>query len=102
MAKYGGLAWDVVFAGELVGSYKPDPKVYLMAANLLGLEPHEVMMTAAHNQDLIAAKNAGLSAAFVTRPDEHGSGGRKPDLHAAPEVDVAASDFIELATKLGV
>ena len=101
MAKYGGLPWDCVFAGELVGSYKPDPKVYLMAANLLGLEPHEVMMTAAHNQDLIAAKNAGLSAAFVTRPDEHGAGGRKPDLQAAPEVDIEATDFIDLAAKLG-
>lgn len=102
MAKYGGLPWDVVFAGELVGSYKPDPKVYLMAANLLGLEPDEVMMTAAHGGDLIAAKNTGLSTAFVTRPDEFGSSGRKPDLAAPPEADVAASDFIDLAAKLGV
>jgi len=102
MAKYGGLPWDCVFAGELAGSYKPDPKVYLMATNLLGLEPHEVMMIAAHNHDLIAAKNTGLSTGFVARPDEYGSGDRKPDLHAAPEVDVAVSDFIELATKLGV
>lgn len=102
MAKYGGLPWDVVFAGELVGSYKPDPKVYLMAANLLGLEPDEVMMTAAHGGDLIAAKNTGLSTAFVTRPDEFGSSGRKPGLAAPPEADVAASDFIDLAAKLGV
>jgi 2-haloacid dehalogenase len=101
MAKYAGLPWDCVFTGELVGSYKPDPKVYLMAANLLNLQPHEVMMTAAHNNDLIAAKKAGLSTGFVTRPTEFGSGGKQPDLQAAPEVDIAAADFVELASKLG-
>ena len=38
---------DCVFAGLLAGSYKPDPKIYLLAAELLGIEPHELMMTAA-------------------------------------------------------
>jgi 2-haloacid dehalogenase len=102
MAKYGGLPWDCVLAGELAGSYKPDPKVYLMVGELLGIEPHEVMMTAAHNHDLIAAKNTGLSTAFVTRPDEYGVSARKPDLVAAPEADVSATDFIDLAAQLGV
>ena len=102
MAKYGGLPWDVVFSGDLVKSYKPDPKVYLSAANLLNLEPHEVMMTAAHNGDLLSAQKYGLSTAFVARPTEYGTGERKADLEAAEGINVGATSFIDLAHKLGV
>jgi 2-haloacid dehalogenase len=102
MAKYGGLPWDVVFSGDLVSSYKPDPKVYLSAANLLNLEPHEVMMTAAHNGDLLSAQESGLSTAFVARPTEYGDSDRNPDLEAADGLDVGATSFIDLAQKLGV
>ena len=102
MAKYGKLPWDVVLAGELAGSYKPDPKVYMLAVNSLNLEPHEVMMTAAHLHDLHAAANSGLSTGFVSRPTEYGNGERKPDLEADDSIDVAATSFIELAKKLGV
>jgi len=102
MAKYGGLQWDCVLDGELAGSYKPDPKIYLMVGELLGIEPQEVMMTAAHNHDLIAAKQTGLSTAFVSRPDEYGVSARKPDLVAAAEADVSATDFVDLAIQLVV
>ena len=102
MAKYGGLPWDVIFSGDLVRSYKPDPKVYLSTANLLNLEPHEVMMTAAHNGDLLSAQNYGLTTAFVARPTEYGKGGRKADLEPAPGIDVGANSFIDLAHKLGI
>ena len=102
MAKYGGLQWDCVLDGELAGSYKPDPKIYLMVGELLGIEPQEVMMTAAHNHDLIAAKQTGLSTAFVSRPDEYGVSARKPDLVAAAEADVSATDFVDLAVQLVV
>ncbi len=101
MAKYGGLPWDVVLAGENAQSYKPDPKVYLMSATMLGLEPREVMMGAAHLNDLYAAAKAGLSTGFVARPTEYGNGDRKPDLEATPDIDVAANSFIELAQKMG-
>ncbi len=73
-----------------------------MAANLLNLEPREVMMTAAHNGDLLAARDAGLSTAFVARPTEYGTGGRAPDLEAAAGIDVGAASFVNLARKLGV
>lgn len=102
MAKYGGLPWDVVLAGELAGTYKPDPKVYLKAVELLGLEPHELMMTAAHVHDLHGAAKVGLSTGFVARPTEYGNSGRKVDLEADESINVAGTDFIELARKLGV
>ncbi len=102
MAKYGGLPWDVVLSAENFQSYKPDPKVYLGAAELLGLKPHEVMMSAAHTHDLHAAAAVGLSTGFVARPDEYGSGARKAETEADDSIDVAASDYIDFAEKMGV
>ncbi len=72
MAKWGGLPWDFMFSAELFRHYKPDPQTYLGAAELLSLAPAEVMMVAAHNDDLIAADGLGLATAFVPRPGDLG------------------------------
>jgi 2-haloacid dehalogenase len=101
MAKNAGLPWDCVLSAENFGHYKPDAEVYLGAAKLLGLEPGQVMMTAAHMGDLLAAKKLGLRTALVTRPLEYGPD-KKADTAADGEgvVDVVAADFIDLAEKL--
>jgi 2-haloacid dehalogenase len=72
LAKSAGLPWDMVFATELFRHYKPDPETYLGAVALLGLAPGEVMMAAAHNYDLHAARTLGLQTAFFPRPTEYG------------------------------
>lgn len=100
MAKYAKLPWDCILSAELVKRYKPDPNVYTMAADLLGLQPQQVMMVAAHVGDLKAAAATGMRTAFVHRPLEHGPG------RAAARVDtsgfdVVASDFVDLARKVG-
>lgn len=100
MAKHGGLPWDTVLSSELAGHYKPDKEVYLKAAQLLGLEPEQVMMVAAHQGDLRAAASVGFKTAFVLRPLERGPNGKK-DLTPDPDFDVVADDFIDLARKLG-
>lgn len=99
MAKHGGLPWDAVLSAELAGRYKPDREVYLKAADLLGLEPAAVMMVAAHKGDLRAAARAGLRTAFVPRPRERPN--RQIDLSVDGEFDVSATDFVDLASKLG-
>ena len=101
MAKHGGLPWDCILSAELAKHYKPDPETYQMAADLLGLRPEQVMMVAAHKDDLRAAQRVGLKAAFVTRPYERGPN-HTPDLTPDPAFDVNASDFNDLAGKLGV
>jgi len=101
MAKHGGLPWDCILSAELAKHYKPDPETYLTAAELLGLVPTQVMMVAAHKDDLRAAQRTGLKAAFVTRPYERGPD-HTPDLTPDPAFDVNASDFHDLAEKLGV
>jgi len=99
MAKNAGLPWDVVLSAELAHHYKPDPEVYRMAADLLGLPIDRVMMVAAHKSDLRGAKAAGMRTAYVPRPLEYGPG---PDVDTAPdpEFDVTATDLIELARVL--
>jgi 2-haloacid dehalogenase len=99
MAKKAGLPWDLILSAELVHHYKPDPETYLMAPDLLGLSPEQVMMVAAHPDDLRAALKNGLRTAYVPRPLEFGPG-RKTD-PPDPSFDLVASDFIELDRKLG-
>jgi 2-haloacid dehalogenase len=100
MAKHGGLPWDCIFSSDTFKLFKPDPGMYLGAADRLGLKPEEVMMVAAHKPDLRAAAKCGLKTAFVKRPLEHGRGGA-PDLAPEPDFTVNAGSFLDLADQLG-
>jgi 2-haloacid dehalogenase len=100
MAKFAGLPWDLVLSAELFEHYKPDPEAYLGAARLLGLEPRQVMMVAAHNGDLKAAQQLGLKTAFVARPTEYGPL-QKFDFEATGDWDIVATDFGGLAHRMG-
>jgi len=100
MAKFSGLPWDVVLGAEIAGHYKPQPEAYLKSAEILGLEPRECMLVAAHNGDLAAAGLCEFQTAFVPRPTEHGSE-QTTDLAAEYDCDLVAGDFIELAQILG-
>lgn len=100
MAKHGGLPWDCILSAELFGHYKPDPEAYLGAARLLGLRPDEVLMVAAHKDDLDAAARAGLRTAHVARPLEFGDPALK-DVTPERRFDLNARDFLDLARQLG-
>lgn len=100
MAKRAGLPWDCIFSAEIFHHYKPDPETYLGVAELLDLAPSQVMMVAAHKDDLRAARRAGLKTAFVKRPLEFGPEAR-PDLSPEDGLDVIAEDFLDLARRLG-
>ena len=100
MAKHAGIPWDMICATELFHHYKPDPETYLGAAALLGLEPGEVMMAAAHNGDLAAARACGLRTAFFPRVSEYGPHQTR-DFAADGEWDVVAADIVDLAERMG-
>src|ERR1700686_1153598 len=100
LVRFAALPFQRLVSAEDFRHYKPDPEVYLGAAAVLGLEPHQVMMGAAHKGDLRAAQAAGLRAAFVERALEKGPGGGA-DLLPDPAADVQASDFMDLADRLG-
>jgi len=99
MAKHAGLPWDLILGAELARHYKPDKEVYLTAADLLSLKPSEMMMVAAHQNDLRAARGVGFRTAFVPRPQE-GPNGEK-NFTADPVFDVVAQDFNALAAAMG-
>ena len=92
-ARYAGLPWDAVLGGDIFRTYKPDGRVYLGAAELFAVKPHEVLMVAAHNEDLAGAKMHGLRTCFVHRATE--------DQKVEGEYDYVVEDFEELARVLG-
>jgi len=100
MAKYAGLPWDAVFSADLFERYKPDPAVYLGAAELLARPTSELMLVAAHNYDLAAARSHGYRTAFVARPTEYGPR-QKQDFGPEDAWDYVATSLEELADKLG-
>jgi 2-haloacid dehalogenase len=100
MAKRAGLPWDAILGAEVARAYKPMPEAYLCTADLLGLQPDQCMMVAAHNDDLRAARALGFRTAFVARPTEHGPKQTR-NLRAEHAFDVVASDFLDLADRLG-
>jgi 2-haloacid dehalogenase len=101
MANKQNLPWDNIFSAETFMHYKPDPETYLGAVEKLQHEVHEVMLVAAHNQDLLAAKSYGLKTAFILRASEYGAS-QDFDLEADQVVEVEASDFIDLYHKLNL
>jgi len=100
MAKRGGMPWDCIITTELRQTFKPAREAYLLAAELLDLQPDQVMLVAAHDSDLRGAQAAGLHTALVPRPREWGP--NAPPLPAPdPSFDYVASDFLDLASQLG-
>lgn len=99
MAKHAGLPWDCILSAELVQHYKPDPEIYRLVPDLFDLSPERVMLVAAHEHDLQAARKQGLRTAYVHRPLEHGP--EKASLiPAADQYDLMAKDFLDLADQL--
>ena len=99
MAKYGGLPWDTVLSAELVRHYKPDKETYMSTSEFFGVPIGQVMMVAAHKNDLKSANSYGMKTAYVPRPLEHGST-TVVDTNPEAYIDIVAEDFVDLSNKL--
>jgi 2-haloacid dehalogenase len=99
MAKAAGLSWDVILGSDISRAYKPSPDAYQKPAALLGLDPGEVMLVAAHNSDLKGARRTGFATAFIARPAEYGLY-QATDLTASGDWDLTATSIIDLAGQL--
>ncbi|MCU0869103.1 MAG: haloacid dehalogenase type II [Burkholderiales bacterium] len=102
LARRNDIRWDAILGAEIAGDYKPKPKVYLAAAEALGLRPAETMMVAAHVNDLQAAAAVGLRTGFVSQPDEFGrnTGETAEQITAKGGVDIVARSFTEFAARM--
>ena len=100
MAKHAGLPWDCILSAEVFRKYKPDPATYLGVARTFDVEPREVMLAAAHHDDLAAARGNGLVTAYIERAAEFGA--RRPkDVSAHPDNTLHARSIADLASLLG-
>jgi 2-haloacid dehalogenase len=97
LARHGDLRFDCLLSAELAHAYKPAAEAYQTAARLLGREPAELMLVAAHPWDLAGARAAGLRTAFVGRPLEYGPGSPTRE---DPDADESVGDLHELAQRL--
>ena len=103
LARHGDLRWDLVLSAEVFRHYKPDPQTYRGVADVFGLLPSQVMLVAAHKDDLRAAAACGLRTAYIERPLEFGPDGVArgvKDLSRSPDIDYHATDFLDLARQL--
>ncbi|TNF62534.1 MAG: haloacid dehalogenase type II [Burkholderiales bacterium] len=100
MAKRAGLPWDCVLSAEVFRAYKPDPRTYLGVAEVFDVAPSEVMLVAAHQDDLAAARACGLQTAYIERPLEFGAAHPK-DVSPEPANTWHARDLMHLADLLG-
>jgi 2-haloacid dehalogenase len=96
MARRAGLPWDAILGAEVSRIYKPLPESYRATARMLGVDPAELCLVAAHHSDLAAARSAGLQTAYVDRPLEYG-GRRAPDADAAQDWDHGVDSLTQLA-----
>jgi 2-haloacid dehalogenase len=99
MAKRAGLPWDCILSAEVFRAYKPDPATYLGVARVFDLSPGEVMLVAAHQDDLAAARACGLQTAYIERPLEYGEQGK--NVSPNPLNTLHASNLVDLAAQLG-
>ena len=100
MAKRSGLPWDCILSAEVFRAYKPDPATYLGVARVFDVAPADVMLVAAHQDDLAAARACGLQTAYIERPVEFGAA-RPKDVSRNLANTWHATSFLTLADQLG-
>jgi 2-haloacid dehalogenase len=101
MAKRAGIPWDLILSSDVTRAYKRDPRAYQGAIAALAMEPGEVMMCAAHNDDLEAAREQGMRTAYINRPTEYGPDQTK-DFEATSNWDIITDHIGGIADALDV
>ncbi len=100
MAKCASLPWDCILSAEVFRAYKPDPATYLGVARVFDVRPEEVMLVAAHHDDLGGARACGLCTAYIERRHEFGAA-RAKDVSPNPSNTFHARNIEHLAELLG-
>jgi 2-haloacid dehalogenase len=78
-----------IFSVEQVGVYKPDPRVYRLAANALELAPQKIVFLSANAWDAAGAAAFGFSVVWINRNSQ-----REERLPARPQAQI--TNLLEL------
>ena len=94
--------FDFVHAGDVVSKKKPDPEIYELAKQTLGLPTHECMVIEDSRNGLLAATGAGLptlvtTSTYTVDEDFTGAVTIVPELGDEPNVNLRLADLGELA-----
>ena len=85
-----GLELGPIVGTDEVRAFKPHPRVYRHAVEVVGAAPEEVVLITAHGWDALGAKRAGLKAAWLSRTERVPMlGGEAPDFETADLRDAA-------------
>ncbi|EHK96762.1 putative (S)-2-haloacid dehalogenase 1 [Glarea lozoyensis 74030] len=104
---HGDLGFRKLQSSADFAAYKPHPSVYRGAARVLGLEPKDVAMVAAHLVDLKAARECGFKTIYVERlGEEDWSADSEEYRDSKAWVDMWVSldeeGFVEVAKRFGI
>lgn len=100
LTRHGDLDFDCLLSAEVFRCYKPAPETYLGVADVFDVAPGDVLMVAAHRDDLDAARACGLQTAYIERPLEYGPNEPK-DVSNRHTHTFHARDLLDLADQLG-
>jgi HAD superfamily hydrolase (TIGR01509 family) len=97
--------FEFVHAGDVVSKKKPDPAIYELAKQSLGLPVHECIVIEDSRNGLLAATGAGLpclitTSAYTADEDFTGAAAIVPELGDPPNVRITLEDLGRLASKL--
>ena len=102
LVAHSGISFTHIYSADMFQSFKPNPKVYLGAAEKMGVKPEECGLVAAHLSDLKGAKACGFCTIYVERPLEE----KNPELREENIPDMSINEdedgFVTLAERLGV
>ena len=88
--RYHKIPFDKVISVAEANSFKPHVATYTKAAELVGLEPSQVLFVANHAFDCIGAKSAGMRSAFIDRRSRpFGETPHQPDILVPTMKDLA-------------
>jgi|SRR5690606_4434612 len=96
--------FELVLAGDVVKKKKPDPEIYVLARERLGLAARDCMVIEDSRNGLLAALGAGMPCLITTSAytmDEDFSGAARvvPELGDPPNVVVTLDDLRALAAR---
>jgi HAD superfamily hydrolase (TIGR01509 family) len=89
--------FDVILAGDVVSKKKPDPEIYALVLQRLGLKPTECVVIEDNRNGLLAAKGAGMYCVVTTNRYTEDEDFREADL-VVSELGDPPNVQVDLAT----
>lgn len=102
LVAHDSIPFTRIYSADLFQSSKPSPKVYLEAAEKMGVKPEACGLVAAHLSDLKGAKACGFHTIYVVRPLEENNLELREENIPDMWIEEGEDGLVTLAKRLGV